>query len=64
MSILRDVARCDGSAVLVMVPDMPDVAYADKIACLSDGELLHVGDESDATDRVVDISSRRSGRTG
>lgn len=39
MGLLRQAAHQDGLAVLVTVPDMPDMAHADRVALLSEGQL-------------------------
>jgi ABC-type multidrug transport system ATPase subunit len=52
MGLLRRAAHEDGLAVLVTVPDMPDMALADRVALLSDGQLT-VSPPPQSTDATV-----------
>jgi ABC-type multidrug transport system ATPase subunit len=40
VGLLRRAADEEGLGILITVPDMPDVAYADRIGSLSDGRLV------------------------
>jgi ABC-type multidrug transport system ATPase subunit len=50
--LLRRAADEEGLSILVTVPDMPDMAYADRVGSLSDGRLI-VSRASPADDGTV-----------
>lgn len=60
MGLLRDRADRDGLAVLVTVPDMPDLLTAGRIATLSDGRLLFPTERLDKAAEVIDLGARRN----
>jgi putative ABC transport system ATP-binding protein len=55
--LLRQAADEDGLGVLITVPDMPHMAYADRVGSLSDGRLVLSG-EPDAGN-VIDFPERQ-----
>jgi ABC-type lipoprotein export system ATPase subunit len=55
--LLRRAADEDGLGVLITVPDMPHMAYADRVGSLSDGRLVLSG-EPDAVN-VIDFPDRQ-----
>jgi ABC-type multidrug transport system ATPase subunit len=59
MGLLRRAADEEGLGVLIMVPDMPEMAHADRVGSLSDGRLTVSGDPPDPHANVVDLASRQ-----
>jgi ABC-type lipoprotein export system ATPase subunit len=55
--LLRRAADEQGLGVLITVPDMPHMAYADRVGSLSDGRLTLSGEPAGGT--VVDIRDRQ-----
>ncbi len=60
VGLLRRAADEEGLGILITVPDMPDMAYADRIGSLSDGRLT-VSSESPPVDdgTVIDFPGRQ-----
>jgi ABC-type lipoprotein export system ATPase subunit len=58
LALLRAVADEDGMAVLMTVPEVPDMLRAHAVMTLSDGELIASSDRR-ATADVIDLPSRR-----
>jgi ABC-type lipoprotein export system ATPase subunit len=56
-TLLRQAANEEGLGILITVPDMPDMAYADRIGSLSDGRLIVAREPDDGT--VIDFPSAR-----
>jgi ABC-type multidrug transport system ATPase subunit len=59
MGLLRRAADDEGLGVLITVPDMPEMAHADRVGSLSDGRLTVSADPADPRANVVDIASRQ-----
>jgi putative ABC transport system ATP-binding protein len=53
--LLRRAADEQGLGVLITVPDMPQVAYADRVASLSDGRLTVSRETGAAAPNVIDF---------
>jgi len=54
-SLLRDSARKEGMGILITVPDMPEMAYADRIGSLSDGRLILANEPEIPEGTVIDF---------
>lgn len=52
--LLRRAADEEGLAILMMVPDMPTMAYADRVGSLSDGRLV-MANEPELSRNVIDF---------
>jgi len=59
MALLRHAADEDGLAVLVTVPDMPEMVHADRVGALSDGTLTVSGPPPGPRENVIDFPSER-----
>lgn len=59
MRLLRRATVEEGLGILIMVPDMPDVAHADRVASLSDGGLVMSGPAPSDGGTVVDFPGKR-----
>jgi putative ABC transport system ATP-binding protein len=55
MGLLRRAAEEEGLGILITVPDMPEVAYADRIGSLSDGRLVLSRELPQEDGNVVDF---------
>jgi ABC-type lipoprotein export system ATPase subunit len=55
--LLRQAANEQALGVLITVPDMPTMAYADRVGSLSDGRLTLSGDPDDG--KVIDIRGKQ-----
>lgn len=53
--LLRRAAEEQGLGVLITVPDMPEVAYADRVASLSDGRLTVSREPARDSPNVIDF---------
>jgi ABC-type multidrug transport system ATPase subunit len=58
MGLLRRAADQEGLGILLTVPDMPDVAAADRIGSLSDGRLSIVGGTPEDHANVIAFPGR------
>ncbi|MHB8241058.1 MAG: ATP-binding cassette domain-containing protein [Solirubrobacteraceae bacterium] len=52
--LLRRAADEQGLAILITVPDMPTMAYADRVGSLSDGRLI-MSSEPEVRENVIDF---------
>ncbi len=59
LTLLRTVADEDGMAVLMTVPEVPDMLRAHRVMTLSDGELIASSVRS-ATADVIDLPTKRN----
>ncbi|HEX5853218.1 MAG TPA: ATP-binding cassette domain-containing protein [Solirubrobacteraceae bacterium] len=59
MRLLRHAATEEGLGILVTVPDMPDMAHADRMGSLSDGRLIVSGTPQDLRTNVVALRGRQ-----
>jgi putative ABC transport system ATP-binding protein len=60
IALLRRAADEDGLGVLITVPDMPDMAYADRIGSLSEGRLMVATEpSSEGSGTVIDFPGRQ-----
>jgi ABC-type multidrug transport system ATPase subunit len=55
--LLRRAANEEGLGVLITVPDMPQMAYADRVGSLSEGRLLLSGSRDQAD--VIDFPGKK-----
>ena len=55
MGMLRHAADEEGLGLLVTVPDMPDMAHADRVASLSDGRLTVSGRPPESHGNVIEF---------
>jgi ABC-type lipoprotein export system ATPase subunit len=55
--LLRRAANEDGLGVLITVPDMPQMAYADRVGSLSEGRLMLSGPRAQAD--VIDLHGKK-----
>jgi ABC-type glutathione transport system ATPase component len=58
--LLRRAADEEGLAILMMVPDMPTMAYADRVGSLSDGRLAMAKDPEPSRNVIDFPGSQRS----
>lgn len=58
LALLRVIADEDGMAVLITVPEVPDMLRAHSVMTLSDGEII-ASSERDASADVIDLPTRR-----
>jgi ABC-type lipoprotein export system ATPase subunit len=59
MGLLRHAADDEGLGILITVPDMPQMAHADRVGSLSDGRLTLSSDSPQGHGSVVDIRGRQ-----
>ena len=54
-SLLRAAADENGLGVLITVPDMPEMAHADRVGSLSDGRLMLASEPPEGDGNVIDF---------
>jgi putative ABC transport system ATP-binding protein len=60
IGLLRRAADEEGLGILITVPDMPDMAYADRVGSLSDGRLVVSSEPPPVDDgTVIDFPGRQ-----
>jgi len=59
IALLRQAADEHGLGILITVPDMPEMAHADRIGSLSDGRLMMARQPAAADGTVIDFPSRQ-----
>jgi ABC-type multidrug transport system ATPase subunit len=59
-ALLRHAADERGLGVLITVPDMPEMAHADRIGSLSEGRLMVAKEPSGTNGTVIDFPGRQS----
>lgn len=57
--LLRLAANEEGLGILITVPDMPQMAYADRVGSLSDGRLILSGQPPADDGNVIDFPGRQ-----
>jgi ABC-type lipoprotein export system ATPase subunit len=60
MGLLRRAADKEGLGLLVTVPDMPDMAHADRVGSLSDGRLTVSAPTPTPDGKVIDFPGQQS----